>query len=50
MAEVDIGLERTAAIWASTHAVGRWLLETRWAIISEICWVTTPVAVWGVVR
>ena len=58
IAEVDIGLERTAAIRASTHAVGRWLLETclRWyvearlAIISEICWVTTAVTVWGVVR
>ncbi len=35
IAEVDIGLERTAAIRASTHAVGRWLLETclRWRIV-----------------
>ena len=49
IAEVDIGLERTAAIRASTHAVGRWLLETclRWRIV---CWVTTTVTVWGVVR
>ena len=33
IAEVDIGIERAAAIMASTHAVGRWLLGEGLAVL-----------------